>query len=173
MSTWGGIRKGAGRKAIYACPTKVMRIPENMISQVKEMIKNNFTEHYALPLYSSRVAAGFPTPADDLVETTLNLNDYLIKQPSATFFVRAAGDSMKDVGIHDGDLLIVDRSIPAAHGKIVIAAIYGELTVKRLMRKNNKLYLMPENDKYQPIEVREEGGDMKVWGVVTNVIHKL
>jgi DNA polymerase V len=145
-----------------------------MVLHVKAMIRNEAAaaEHYALPLYSSRVAAGFPTPADDLVETTLNLNDYLIKQPSAIFFVRAAGDSMQDVGIYDGDLLIVDRSIPAAHGKIVIAAIYGELTVKRLMRQGNKLYLMPENSEYKPIEVKE-GGDMQVWGVVTNVIHKL
>lgn len=125
-----------------------------------------------LPLAVASVSAGFPSPADDYLEGSLDLNQHLIKHPAATFFVRVAGDSMIDAGIHDGDLLIVDRSLEPADGKVVIAVINGELLVKRVRKVGQRLFLLPENQAYQPIEVREEM-DFELWGVVTQVIHSL
>ncbi len=125
----------------------------------------------SLPLFLTKVPAGFPSPADDYLELSLDLNDYLIKHPAATFMVRASGDSMKNAGIQSGDLLIVDRSLEAVHGKIVIAAIDGELTVKRLYQQGNRVQLLPDNPAYQPITINELQ-DVVIWGVVTHVIHQ-
>lgn len=125
-----------------------------------------------LPLAVASVSAGFPSPADDYLEGTLDLNHYLIKHPAATFFVRVAGDSMIDAGIHDGDLLLVDRSLEMVDGKVVIAVMNGELLVKRVRKVGARLFLVPENQAYQPIEVREEM-DFELWGVVTHVVHSL
>lgn len=125
-----------------------------------------------LPLFLARVSAGFPSPADDYLEDHLDLNQYLVKHPAATFFVRAAGDSMVDTGIHTRDVLVVDRSLEPGNNSVVIAVIDGELTVKRIMKSGGKLFLVPANPRYQPIEI-QEGMDFEVWGVVTNVIHKL
>lgn len=129
-------------------------------------------EPLLLPLFQSVVPAGFPSPADDYLDKKLDLNEYLVKHPAATFFVRVSGDSMIDAGIHNGDILIVDRSLPAVDGKIIIAVLDGELTVKRLRKQGNKVTLVPENDLYEPIEINEFN-DFEVWGVVTNVIHKV
>jgi len=126
----------------------------------------------SLPLAVASVSAGFPSPADDYLEGTLDLNQHLIKHPAATFFVRVAGDSMIDAGIHDGDLLLVDRSLEMVDGKVVIAIINAELLVKRVRKVGGRLFLLPENQAYQPIEVREEM-DFELWGVVTHVIHSL
>lgn len=166
----GGKRAGAGRKFRYDSPTKVMRVPESMVEDIRAYIDNG--NAMELPFYACSVSAGFPSPADDHVERKLDLNEHIIQHPSATFFVSASGDSMINAGIHDGDLLVVDRSIEAVHSKIVIAAVYGDLTVKRYIKKGNKAYLAPENDKYTPIEIKE-GDDVHVWGVVTNVVHKV
>lgn len=125
-----------------------------------------------LPLYSAQVSAGFPSPADDYIDKKLDLNEHLIRHPAATFFVRVAGDSMVEAGIHSGDLLIVDRALEPADGKVVIAALNGELTVKRIRKKDGKLYLIPENPDFQPIEVIPET-NFEVWGVVVYVIHAL
>lgn len=125
-----------------------------------------------LPLAVSSVSAGFPSPADDYLEGTLDLNQHLIKHPAATFFVRVTGDSMIDAGIHDGDLLLVDRSLEVADGKVVIAVINGELLVKRVRKVDTRLFLLPENQAYRPIEVQEEM-DFELWGVVTHVVHSL
>ncbi|WP_178862146.1 LexA family protein [Thiomicrorhabdus cannonii] len=122
-----------------------------------------------LPLYAHKVVAGFPSPADDYIETTLDLNDKLIRNKAATFLLVVEGDSMKKAGIKDGDILVVDRSIPPSDGKIVIAALDGELTVKRLSMKSTGTWLVPENDDYPPIAVREEA-DIVIWGVVTATI---
>lgn len=132
-------------------------------------------EHAALEmcsLFMSRVPAGFPSPADDYLEGTLDLNSYLIRHPAATFFVRAEGESMRDAGIYPGDLLIVDRALEPADNCVVIAAIDGELTVKRLCRQRGRLYLMPENPDFEPLVV-DEDTPFDVWGVVTSVIHAL
>jgi len=122
------------------------------------------------PLFMAPVYAGFPSPADDYIEGKLDLNDYLVKHPAATFFVRAAGDSMIDAGIHPGDILIVDRALEPCNNNVVIAAVDGELTVKRIRKSGDKLFLMAENMYYKPIEVTEEM-NAEIWGVVTNVIH--
>ena len=130
------------------------------------------SEHLELPLFASPISAGFPSPADDYVEKKLDLNEYLIRNRQATFFLRVSGDSMIGAGIHNGDLLIVDRSLPATHQKIVVAIVGGELLVKRLLRVNKKVSLAAENPGYAPIEVTEDSG-FEVWGVVTNVIHEV
>ncbi len=124
------------------------------------------------PVYVAKVSAGFPSPADDYQEGKLDLNKYLIRNQAATFFVRVTGNSMINAGIHDGDMLVVDRSLEAVNRSVVIAAIDGELTVKRLMKYKNKLILEPENEEYAPQEIHEDM-DFQIWGVVTNVIHKL
>ncbi|MCB1116137.1 MAG: translesion error-prone DNA polymerase V autoproteolytic subunit [Chlamydiia bacterium] len=123
-----------------------------------------------LPLFSNNVRAGFPSPAEDHIEQTLDLNHHLIKHPAATFFVRVEGDSMKRGGIHHGDLLIVDRALSPKNGQIVVAILNGEFTVKRIYKEKNTLYLKPENPDFPPIKVTEEM-DFQVWGVVTFAIH--
>jgi DNA polymerase V len=128
------------------------------------------------PLYLAGVQAGFPSPADDFIDKRLDLNEHLIAHPAATFFVRAAGDSMLGAGIHDGDLIIVDRAVEARVGRVVIAAVHGELTVKRLERKGRRLLLSPANPDFPSIDVtdaQEKGEGFEVWGVATHVIHKL
>ncbi|WP_419788373.1 LexA family protein [Pseudodesulfovibrio sp.] len=125
-----------------------------------------------VPLYLDAVSAGFPSPADDYVETALDLNRYLVTNPAATFMVRVGGDSMIDAGILDGDVLIVDRSREAKTGRIVVAVVDGELTVKRLGRFNGRIFLLPENSAYRPIEIHEEQ-ELTIWGVVSGVVRKL
>lgn len=125
-----------------------------------------------LPLVLEPVPAGFPSPADDYIEGRLDLNQYLIKHPAATFFVRVTGDSMIGAGIHSGDLLVVDRALTPADGNVVIAAVNGELTVKRLQRRNGEMFLAPENSAYKPIQIADET-NFEVWGVVTSVVHSL
>jgi DNA polymerase V len=125
-----------------------------------------------LPLFSGKVAAGFPSPTDDYVEKTLDLNELLVQKPAATFFVRAQGESMLGAGIHPNDILIVDRSIEPVPGKIVICALNGELTVKRLERDNEQWKLQAENPAYPDIAIYE-ALEMVIWGVVTNVIHSV
>ena len=166
----GGRREGAGRPAgqgKYGEPTQSLRVPVSRIQDIKRFIAG---EHQRIPLYSSKVPAGFPSPGEDHVEQYLDLNDQLIKHPSATFFVTASGDSMTDAGIHSGDMLIVDRSLEPTHGKIVIAAINGELTVKRLSKIEGRLQLLPANPKYKPIDITDNH-DLVIWGVVTHVVH--
>jgi len=123
-------------------------------------------------LFETRVSAGFPSPATDYEEDKLDLNKYLIEHPAATFFVRAIGDSMVGAGIHCGDLLVVDRSLEPRDRSIVIAIVNGELTVKRIRIKKNKITLEPENESYCAQQI-DENMEFEVWGVVTNVIHKL
>lgn len=168
----GGARSGAGRpkgQGKYSESTKPVRIPKSMVDDVLQYVE---TQGHKLPLYSSAVQAGFPSPADDYIEAHLDLNKHLIKHPTATFFVKATGDSMIQAGIHPGDILIVDRSLEATHGRIIIAALDGQLTVKRLHQSAGKVLLMPENESYQPIPITDET-DLVIWGVVTNVIHEV
>lgn len=173
-------KPGGGRKP-NLIPTKAIRLPLPLVNRLLELKKNGKLDisdiqpaktmsSLPIPFFESRVQAGFPSPADDFSEGTLDLNSYLIKHQAATFFVRVTGDSMTGVGIFPGDILIVDRSIPHHSGKVVIAVLNGEMTVKRLKKEKDKLYLCSENDKYPPISVSEEE-DFSVWGVVTNVIH--
>jgi DNA polymerase V len=168
----GGIRPGAGRpKGIgkFNETTKPIRLPVSMIDHVMKFVN---AKGYKVPLYSCKVQAGFPSPADDYLESFLDLNEYLIKHPAATFFVRVSGDSMINAGISENDILVVDRSLEPKSGKIVIAAVEGELTVKRLYKNEGNSFLMPENDKYSPIDITGNNYVI-IWGVVTNVIHHL
>jgi DNA polymerase V len=126
----------------------------------------------AAPLYLERISAGFPSPADDYIETALDLNTYLVRNPAATFMVRVSGDSMTGAGINDGDILVVDRSEEPVPGRIVVAVLDGELTVKRLVRKDGQILLAPENPRYKPIAVAAEQ-DLHVWGVVSGVVRRL
>ena len=130
--------------------------------------KNNNT----YPLYQSHVSAGFPSPADDYIEQDINLHDYLIKNPPATFLVRAEGDSMLGAGIFSGDILVVDRSLGAQENNIVIEVVDGDLTVKRINYTKTGVTLSPENDAYEPIHIGKDE-ELTIWGVVTNVIHAL
>ncbi|HFZ8995955.1 TPA: translesion error-prone DNA polymerase V autoproteolytic subunit [Citrobacter freundii] len=118
-----------------------------------------------LPLFLERVSCGFPSPAQDYIEDSLDLNKLVIKHPNATYFVRVSGDSMAGAGIGDGDLLIVDRSLTAQHGDIVVAAVAGEFTVKEL-RTRPRLQLVPHNINYSPI-VFQADEELQIFGVVT------
>lgn len=139
--------------------------PKDVLSFVKR-------QKLRLPLFASKVSAGFPSPADDYIESQLDLNEHLVKHPSATFFVRATGTSMLDAGIHPDDIVIVDRSLEPVHNNIIVAALNGELTIKRLHLTKNSCILMPENAAYSQIHI-QNGDDFTVWGVCTNVIHSL
>jgi len=123
-------------------------------------------------IFMATVPAGFPSPAADYEEGKLDLNRHLIRNPAATFFVRVTGDSMVKAGIHNGDLLVVDRSIEPRDKNVVIAVVNGELTVKRIRIRKSRLTLEAENEAYQSQEINEEI-EFEVWGVVTNVIHAL
>ncbi|HID00228.1 MAG TPA: translesion error-prone DNA polymerase V autoproteolytic subunit [Piscirickettsiaceae bacterium] len=125
----------------------------------------------AFPFYAASVAAGFPSPAEDYEEPALDLNDYLVQHREATFFVRAQGHSMVGAGIHDGDLLVVDRALTARDGDIVIAVVDGALTVKRLRQQGERTWLQAENPDYGDIELGE-AQQLELWGVVTAVIHQ-
>lgn len=140
--------------------------------KVTEVFFPDLQTVYKIPFAVSTISAGFPSPADDYVEVGLDLNEELVKNPAATFFVRVSGDSMIDAGIHNNDILIVDRSLEVRENKIVIAILNGELVVKRLRRIRGELFLVPENAIYPPIPIRPES-ECIVWGVVTNVIHPL
>ena len=143
-----------------------------MLPLIKEILKIKIQNKSYHQFYSCAVTAGFPSPADDYLESKLDLNDYLIKHPSATFFVRVVGDSMVNAGIHNNDIIIVDRSIKPKHGKIVVAALDGQMTVKRLYRRDKKVILLPENKLFKPIEI-SDSMEIVIWGVATNVIHAL
>ncbi|MEN8347390.1 translesion error-prone DNA polymerase V autoproteolytic subunit [Acinetobacter nosocomialis] len=187
----GGARENAGRKAHFNEPTKVIRVPESQVNFIKNWLLNNvktdnqtdFTSKlkiqqvhpnndkiYHIPLATERVAAGFPSPAQDDIEQALDLNEYLIRNENATFIVKANSLSMLDAGIDIDDPLIVDRSIPAKSGDIVIALIDNDFTVKRLMIDTQfqppKVWLKAENPDYQNIYI-EEGQELVIWGVVT------
>jgi DNA polymerase V len=124
----------------------------------------------ALPLFISPIKAGFPSAADDYLDKKIDLNEYLIEHPASTFLVRVKGDSMTGAGIHSGDLLIVDRSKEAKNNDVIVAALNGEFTVKRLQKKAGKIGLIAENSNYQPIEITP-AMDFEIWGVVLHAIH--
>ena len=142
----------------------------NLFGKLEQNMNINIFNTF--PFYSGPVEAGFPSPANDHIESSINLNDHLILRPAATFITRAKGRSMIGAGIYDGDLLIVDRSLEVCEGCIVIAALNNELTVKRVEKCRAQTFLVSENKDYPKIEIREEM-EVVIWGVVTNVIHKL
>ena len=138
-------------------------------SDLEAVFRPDSSTKWARPLFMTSVSAGFPSPAESYIEGHLDLNRYLIKHPVATFYVRVSGDSMAGAGIQPGSILVVDRAVEADDGDIVIARIGDELCVKRLRVRRGRVWLMPENDKYQPIEVIESM-DFEVWGRVMHAI---
>ncbi len=143
-----------------------------MKTKIEKIYRPNLTSSRPLPYFEATVSAGFPSPAADYEENKLDLNTHLIKNPAATFIVKVSGDSMQGAGIHQGDLLIVDRSLKPRDKNVVIAVIDGEMTVKRIRIKNKKISLAPENPRY-PTRQIDSSMNFQVWGVVTNVIHSL
>jgi len=123
-------------------------------------------------IYAAHIEAGFPSPADDHSDSRLDLPAMLVRRPAATFYVRASGPSMQDVGVMDGDLLVVDRSIPPQDGDIVVATLDGGMTVKRLAKDGDGWTLMPANPEFPPLPVNPEEG-VQIWGVVTYSITAL
>ena len=125
-----------------------------------------------IPYLLSRISAGFPSPADDYIENNLSLSELLVRNHLSTFLMKTSGDSMMDVGINDGDILVVDRSIEPKNRDIVIAILEGNLTVKRLLFKTNgSVVLKSENIAYKDIKI-PESADLEIWGVVTSAIHQ-
>ncbi|MDY6892026.1 MAG: translesion error-prone DNA polymerase V autoproteolytic subunit [Pseudomonadota bacterium] len=124
-----------------------------------------------IPFYLERVAAGFPSPAQDYIEQTLDLNGLCIRHPAATFFVRVEGESMSGVGIHPGDILVVDRSLRAGDGDYVIACLNGEMTVKELALKPTPR-LLPHHPNFQPIEIATDA-EVEIFGVVTSLVRQV
>ncbi len=130
------------------------------------------TKRISLPLVQSKVQAGFPVPAENYIEDQLDINDIVAANPASTFYVKVKGDSMQDANIHEGDILVVNRSAEPSHGKIVIAIIDGEFTVKQLYSKDNEVKLLAANPEYPDIIFRDEQ-ELNIWGVVSYIIYKV
>lgn len=169
MQTHGGARTGAGRpkgKGPYGEKTRVMRIPESQVERVKAFLEAN---GYKLPLYVSHVPAGSPAPAGSDIEEHIDVCSHVVKNPESSFCVRATGESMRDAGIHSGDILVVDSSLEPQHKNIVIAAINGETTVKRFYSKADIVKLLPENPDFDEI-VLHKNDNVQIQGVVVHVM---
>ncbi|MBU3735811.1 MAG: translesion error-prone DNA polymerase V autoproteolytic subunit [Methylobacterium sp.] len=190
MTNRGGKRPNAGRKpgsGPWSEQTIPVRVPASEKQNVIDFLQARRQKpampwpddammppvnppRLAVPLFSNRIPAGFPSPADDHIEAELDFNELLVKNPPATFSLRVKGNSMTGAGIFDGDILVVDRSIEARDGLVVVAEYEGGYTVKRLYQKRGKVKLLPENPEFPVIELKE-GQELVVFGVVTNVIH--
>jgi DNA polymerase V len=187
----GGKRIGAGRPkgtGKYGEATKTVRLPESKIVDIQSWLqeqkkaglsesieaiyKCDVSTKLEIPLYLCPAAAGFPSPADDHLDTKLDLNAFLVNSPASTFFLRASGNSMNGASINNGDLMVVDRSLEATHDDIIIAVIDGEITVKRLHWIDEEILLVPENSNYKAIAITENS-EFHIWGVVTDVIHSV
>lgn len=148
--------------------------------QVRNLYSHKAIEIYSadvsirleLPFVANGISAGFPSPADDFLDLNIDLNKHLIKNPSTTFYGRVRGDSMIDAGIHDGDLLIIDKSLEPTNNKIAVCFIDGEFTVKRISIEKDVVWLFAENQNYKPIKVTKDN-EFVIWGIVTNVIKSL
>jgi len=163
-------REGSGRPngtGKFGSPTKAIRVPTSQVNLILHYIQRGICP---LPFYEHAIAAGFPSPAEDDTADKLDLNELLIKHPTATFFLRVSGLSMIKAGIHHNDILVVDRSLEPTHGRIVIASVNGELTVKRLHCSGGRVQLVAENDVFPSLDITEEM-EFRIWGVVTSVIH--
>ncbi len=186
----GGFRPGAGRRknsGLFGEKTVARRIPESLapaldhylslralstkLGETIQAISPVLENSLQLPLFSSKVAAGYPDAADDH-QNYLNLTQHLTPSPMSSFIVQVNGDSMIDAGIHHNDLLVVNRAIEPKEGHIVIAAVNGEITVKRLSCKDNQVVLLPENSQYIPLTITKDM-DFRIWGVVTSVVRSL
>lgn len=187
-SKHGGTRQGAGRKAAYGEPTKTVRVPQSLVPVVSDYLYELKRSERALrettrprPIATVRTAtvlaalgrrvrAGEPTAGDDYLEDAVDLGKHLVRDPSSTFVMKVAGLSMRDAGIDDGDELVVDRCLAPEDGRIVVADIDGELTVKRLKRNATGWLLQAANPDFADIPVSSKS-ELNIWGVVTYVLH--
>lgn len=188
----GGVRQGAGRKPAYGEPTKLVRVPQSQLPVVVSYLEGlkhppgqraeppalnmrpvaTVRSTTSVPALGRRVRAGKPTSGDDYQEDAVDLGRHLVRDPASTFVMKVDGWSMRDAGIADGDELVVDRSIAPEAGRIVIAAVNGELTVKRLQRAPDGWVLQAANPGYPDVAVSDKS-DLHIWGVVTRVVRKL
>lgn len=184
----GGTRQGAGRKPAYGEPTKTVRVPQSLVAVVVSYLDElkrapevpgktsalrpiaALRTSTAVPALGRRVRAGKPTSGDDYQEDAVDLGKHLVRDPSSTFVMKVAGWSMRDAGIADGDELVVDRGVAADDGRIVVADIDGELTVKRLKRTSTGWLLQAANPDFADIPVGDKS-ELNIWGVVTRVLH--
>ena len=151
---------------------KPLELPIKSDGSISEIWLVDDSQSVELPYYDTKVQAGFPSPAEDHLEQRLDLNTLVIDNPSSTFFVRVAGESMRQIGITDGDILVVDRSIESWVNRIVVAVIDSEFTIKRFTKRNGTVVLEAENPDYPSITITEEM-DFSVWGVVSWTLKKL
>lgn len=187
----GGQRPGAGRKTSaspYGEPTRVMRVPISRAAAVRAFLLSppspaaggeepwgavpSAARPFRLPLFSSPVPAGFPSPAEGYVERQLDLNEYLVEHEAATFYVRVQGASMTEAGILDGDIIAVDRALTPRDGDVVLAVVDGEFTVKTLALAGERVRLLPSHPDFAPMEFGRDR-DLVIWGVVKGVVRKL
>ena len=186
LNKHGGPREGSGRRPVHDGPSKVIRVPESRVLEIKQYLEqvkklghNDIASiipveartHYEIPVALQKVAAGFPSPAQDYIDKTLDLNEFLIQNQQATFIVEVESLSMRDAGIDLNDKLIVDRSIEPKHGDIVLALIDNDFTIKRLMIEGEQRWLQAANPDYSDIHLKDEQ-TLVIWGVVTSVIKK-
>ncbi|MEI6691771.1 MAG: translesion error-prone DNA polymerase V autoproteolytic subunit [Chlorobium sp.] len=148
-----------------------MRFTRIHSGPVLDFFTPDYTTPLELPFAGAAIAAGFPSPAEEYVEISLDLNKELIKHPAATFYARVKGNSMVDAGIEDGDLLIIDKALEPKDGDVAVCFLDGEFTLKRLCVKDDGVYLMPANAEFKPIRISEEN-DFLVWGILSYIVHK-
>lgn len=168
----GGHRHGAGRPkgtGKFGEKTIPLRVPESLLNAVNELLEG---EGYEVPLYSSKVAAGAPDVADSYVDRMINLASFMVRNPKDTFCVQIQGESMINAGINPDDIVVVDRRLEPRNGKIIVAAVNGELTIKQLKMHGSNIMLMPANDRYEPIVIGDDT-DFHIWGVATNIIKNI
>jgi len=149
-----------------------MNVKTNTITVQNVQPLLHSTSLQEIPFFSCRIAAGFASPADDHLDNPIDLNKLMVPKPAATFMLKVEGDSMIGAGIFDGDLLVIDRSETARDGSVVIAVVHGELTVKRLLRDAEGIWLVPENPEFKAIHVADES-ELVIWGCATHAIHNL
>lgn len=148
-----------------------MKVLKLHTSKSLEIYSSAVHTELSLPMLPFGISAGFPSPALDFVDISIDLNKHLIDHPSATYYGRVQGESMKNAGINDGDLIIIDKSIEPSNGKIAVCYLDGEFTLKRIKIDSTGLWLMPENEAYSPIQITEDN-NLTIWGIVTYVIKK-
>lgn len=146
-----------------------MKLKNLHTTKVFDFYAPDYSTELELPFVDVGISAGFPSPADDFIELTIDLNKELIKHRDSTFFAKVKGHSMKNAGIFDGDLLVIDKSLAPQDGKIAICQIDGEFTVKRIKKENDVIWLIAENEDYKPIKVTEEN-ELMIWGIVIHSI---
>jgi len=138
-------------------------------SKTMDIFPVSIASNMEIPVLSTPISAGFPSPALDFIDLSIDMNKYLIKRPTSTFYGRVKGQSMKDVGISDGDLLVIDKSIAPKDDQVAVCYLDGEFTLKKIKLEKDICWLIPANEEYQPIQVTSQN-DFLIWGIVTHVI---